>query len=74
MGEFEAARGLLRQSEPMRTLKEQNTEKYMKLENIVSHTVLTGEVDKHIKDSKVERRRKLAQSISDRIEIYFIVF
>lgn len=62
MNELEAARAIVRQGTPLKQLKETNLEKYLKLENILSQTVLNGEIPAQLKDSKQARRNILSDS------------
>lgn len=60
INELEAARALLRQGSPLKQLKEGHLEKYLKLENLLSQTVLNGEIPAQIQDTKQNRRERLA--------------
>lgn len=62
LNELEAARALLRQGGPLKQLKESHVEKYLKLENLLSQTVLNGEIPSQIKDTKLIRREHIANS------------
>lgn len=62
MNEVEAARAILRQGGPLKQLKESHLDRYLKLENLMSQTVLTGEFPHQLKDSKSNRRERLAHS------------
>ncbi len=62
MNELEAARALLRQGTPLKRLKESHLEKYLKLENLLSQTVLNGEIPAQIKESKRARRDRVSDS------------
>lgn len=63
INELEAARALLRQGTVLKHLKETNLEKYLKLENLLSQTVLNGEVPSQLKETKKSRRVRLLHSI-----------
>ena len=62
INELEAARALLRQGTPLKELKESNLEKYLKLENLLSQTVLDGEIPSLLKESKQARRERISHS------------
>lgn len=62
INELEAARALLRQGTPLKQLKENHLEKYLKLENLLSQTVLNGEVPNHLKETKKSRRDRIINS------------
>lgn len=64
INELEAARALLRQGNSLKALKETNLEKYLKLENLLSQTVLNGEIPIQIKESKLARRERISSSNS----------
>ena len=60
INELEAARALLRPGNPLKQLKEVHLEKYLKLENLLSQTVLNGEIPSQIKESKKIRRERIS--------------
>jgi hypothetical protein len=62
INEFEAARALLRQGTPLKQLKEGHLEKYLKLENLLSQTVLNGEIPFNLKETKKSRRDRIINS------------
>ena len=62
INELEAARALLRQGNSLKQLKEFNIEKYLKLENLLSQTVLNGEIPSQIRETKKIRREKISNS------------
>lgn len=62
INELEAARALLRQGTPLKQLKESHLEKYLKLENLLSQTVLNGEVPSYLKETKKSRRDRIINS------------
>lgn len=58
--ELEAARAILRQGGPLKHLKDANLDRYLKLENILSQTVLNGELTETIKEEKRFRRERIS--------------
>ena len=62
INELEAARALLRQGNSLKQLKEFHIEKYLKLENLLSQTVLNGEIPSQIRETKKIRREKISNS------------
>lgn len=62
INELEAARALLRQGTPLKQLKEVNLERYLKLENLLSQTVLNGEIPSNLKETKKSRRDRITNS------------
>ena len=57
--EIDTARAVLRDSEAMKTLKESNLERYLKLENLLSQVVLSGDFPTHLTESKRSKREHL---------------
>lgn len=62
INEFEAARALLRQGTPLKQLKEDQLDKYLKLENLLSQTVLNGDFPSNLKETKKSRRDRIINS------------
>jgi hypothetical protein len=60
LNELEAARAILRQGDPLKHLKESNLDEYLKLENILSQTVLNGELAETFIKEKQFRRERIA--------------
>ncbi len=59
MQEIETARAILRDSEPLKFLKETSIERYLKLENLLSQVVLNGEFPSHLSEAKRAKREQL---------------
>lgn len=62
INELDAARALLRQGSILKQLKDSHLEKYLKLENLLSQTVLNGEIPSQLKETKKSRRARLVHS------------
>lgn len=62
INELEAARALLRQGTPLKQLKEVHLERYLKFENLLSQTVLNGEIPCNLKETKNSRRDRVLNS------------
>lgn len=72
INELEAARAILRQGSPLKQLKENNIERYLKLENLLSQTVLNGEIPSQIKESKNIKRESILNSKSWQKGVVFL--
>lgn len=60
--EIETARAILRDSDPMKLMKESNLERYLKWENLLSQVVLGGEFPAHLSEAKRAKREQLLSS------------
>ena len=69
--EIETARAILRDSEVMKLLKETNLERYLKLENLLSSVVLSGEFPALFSESKRAKREQLLSSKFGKASSYF---
>lgn len=73
INEFEAARALLRQGTPLKQLKEDHLEKYLKLENLLSQTVLNGEIPSNLIETKKSRRDRIVNSTHLNVYIWSFI-
>lgn len=62
--EIDTARSILRDSEPFKTMKEGNTERYLRHENLLSQVSIGGDFPSHLRDSIPSRRQHILQSKS----------
>ena len=74
INELEAARALLRQGSPLEAIEKGHLEKYLKLENLLSQTVLNREIPAQIKDTKQNRREQLANRKNTHLPFIWLNF